>query len=108
MKDLKKGKLFGLKVSSIYSGKMMILWDGAAFTVNVFLLAICELLKSSATASAGVKGFCSVFTYILGALAVTLLGKIVLHDLGHWAPWYRQFVKYIRKAFSGDTESRGN
>lgn len=106
MEDLKKGKFFGFKVSSIYSGKIMILWDVAAFIVNGFLLAICELLKGSATASTGVKGFCSVFTYLLGTLAVTLFGKVVLYDLGQWVPWHRRLVKYIRNKFSGNKESR--
>lgn len=105
MEDLKKGKFFGFKVSSVYSGKMTILCDGAAFIVNGILLAICELLKASADASPGIKAFCSVFTYVFGALAVTLFGKVFLHDLGHWVPWHRQFVKFIRQAFSGDKEA---
>ncbi len=106
MEDLKKGKFFGFKVSSIYSGRMMIFWDVAILFVNGLLLAICELLKSSATASAGVKGFCSVFTPSLGALTVLLFGKLFLHDLGHWVPWHHRFVKYIQNTFSKDKESR--
>ncbi len=105
MEDLKKGKFFGFKVSFIYSGRTMILWDGAAFFVNGILLAICEILKDSTTTSAGVKGVCSVFIYILGALVVTLIGKVVLHDLAHWVPWHQRFVKYIKRTFSGDKES---
>lgn len=101
MEDLKKGKFFGFKVSSIYSGKSMLLWDGAVFVVNGLLLAICELLKDSATASAGVTGFCSFLTYLFGALAVTLFGKLV-YDLGYWVPWLRRFVKYIQNTFSED------
>jgi len=108
MEDLKKGRFFGFKLSSIYSGKMMIFWDGAAFIVNGILLAICEVMKASADASAGIKGFCSVFTYVLGALAVTLFGKVVLHDLRHWVPWHRQFAKFIRQAFSGDKEAKSD
>jgi len=106
MVDLKKGKFFGFKCSSIYSGKMMILWDVAAFIANGFVLAICEHLKGSSTISAGVKGFCSVFTYVLGALAVIFFGKVFLHDLQHWVPWHRQFVNFIQKAFSEDKDSR--
>ncbi len=106
MEDLKKGKFFGFKVSSIYSGKMMVFWDGAAFIVSGLLLAICELLKSSITAPAGVKGFCSVFTNLLGPLTWILFGKLFLYDLGHWVPWHRKFVKYIQKTFSGNKESR--
>jgi retron-type reverse transcriptase len=104
MEDLKKGKFFGFKVSSMYSGKMMIFWDGAAFVLNGFLLAVCEYLKGSATASVGVKGVGSVFTSLLGPLAVALIGKVVLHDLGHWVPWHRQFVKFIRLTFSGEKD----
>lgn len=108
MEDLKKGKVFGFKISYIYSGKMMLLWDGAAFIANGFVLAICEHLKGSSTASAGVKGVSSVFTYVLGALAVILFGKVFLQDLRHWVPWHRQFVTFIRKACSGDKEKRKN
>lgn len=102
MVDLKKGKFFGFKISYLYSGKVMIFWDGAAFIVNGFFLAICELLKSSTTASAGVKGLCSIFTYLLGGLAVALGVKLILHDLEHWIPWHRQFVKFIGNTLSGD------
>jgi len=105
MQDLKKGKFFGFKVSSIYSGKSMLLWDGAVFVVNGFLLAICELLKDSATASAGVTGFCSVFTVLFGALAVTLFVKLV-YDLNYWVPWLRRFLKYIQNTFSQDKKTR--
>ena len=83
----------------------MIFWDGAVFIVNGILLAICEILKDSTTASAGVKGVCIVLTYILGALAVTLLGKIVLLDLRHWIPWHQRLVNYVKGTFSVDKES---
>jgi hypothetical protein len=102
MEDLKKGKFF----ASIYSGKMMILWDGAAFIANGLLLAIFELLKGSVTASDVVKGLFSVFTHVLGPIVWILLGKMVLYDLGHWVPWHSQFVNFIRKAFSEDKASR--
>jgi len=97
MNDLKKGKFFGYKISSIYCGKTKIFWDTIVLAIDVFLLAICELVKGSATASTGVKGFCSVLTYLFGALAVAILGKIVFHDIGYWIPSFRQFLKSIRK-----------
>jgi len=106
IENLKKGKFFGFKVSSIYSGKSMLLWDGVLFVVNGLLLALCEVLKDSSSVSEGVVGFCSVLTYLLGAFTVSLFGKIVLYDLGYWMPWHRRFVRYIQKTFSDDKESR--
>ena len=38
LEDLKKGKVFGYKLSSIYSGKTMLIWDGIAFIFNVFYM----------------------------------------------------------------------
>ncbi len=99
MVDLKKGKIFGFKLSYFYSGKGMIFWDAAFFIVIGVLLAICESLKSLVTASDGVKGLCSVCVPILGALVVILLGKIILLDLGHWVPRLRKFMKFIRESF---------
>ncbi len=106
MEDLKKGKFFGFKACSVYSGRTMILWDGAASIVFVFLLGICELLKGSATASSGVRGCCGVLTYVLGPLVVVLLAKIIFHDLQHWVPSFGQFVQSIRNTLPGDKESR--
>jgi hypothetical protein len=102
MEDLKKGKFFGFKASFIYSGRLMILWDGAAFIFNGFLLAICELLKDSNTVSAVIKGGCGFINPILEWVAVIFIGKIIFHDLPKWAPSYRKFAAYIRKSFSRD------
>jgi hypothetical protein len=104
MGDLKKGKFLGFKLSYLYSGKAMLVWDGVAFVVSALVLALCEVMKGSTTASDGVKGFCSVLAYLLGALAVTLFGKLLFHDLGHWAPWHRQVTKFFLHKFDGEKE----
>jgi len=108
MVDLKKGKFFGFKFSSIYSGKMMIIWDGFALTASGLLFVIFELLKGSATAPGVVKGLFNVFTHVLGPILWILLVKVVIYDLGHWVPWHRQFVKFMRKAFSETKDSQGS
>ena len=102
MQDLRKGRFLGFKLSYLYFGKMMLFWDGAAFIVNALVLAICDHLKGSSSVSAGLKGLCSVSTTLLGPLAVALFLKLILHDMGHWVPWYRQAITYIRKVYSGE------
>ncbi len=102
MQDLRKGRFLGFKLSYLYSGKMMLFWDGAAFILNALVLVICDHLKGSSGVSAGLKGICSVSTTLLGPLAIALFLKLILHDMGHWMPWYRQVITYIRKVYSGE------
>ena len=102
IRDLMRGKFFGFKLSYLYSGRAMIFWDGAAFVVSALALAYCELMKGSTTASTDARGFCSVLTYLFSVLAVALCSKLLLLDLGHWVPHYRQVIKFFLRKFHGE------
>ncbi|MEE9225930.1 MAG: reverse transcriptase domain-containing protein [Bacteroidota bacterium] len=104
IRDLTRGKILGFKLFYLYSGRAMIFWDGTALVVSALALAFCEFMKGSTIASTGVKVFFSVLTYPLGALAVSLLVKLLVFDLGHWVSWYRQVIMYIRQKFYGESE----
>lgn len=99
VQDLTRGKLFGRKLSSLYSGRLMALWDGAAFAVTVLALGFCEHTKGSATASTGAKDVCSVLTYVLGTLVCVLLCKLLFVDVRHWSSRYQKIVSYIHSRF---------
>jgi hypothetical protein len=104
IQDLTKGKCFGFKLSYLYSGRTMILWDGAAFGVVAIAFAFCDLTRGSTAAAVGVKGLYSVLTPLLEVLLIALFGKLALHDLGHWVPWHRQIIKFFLNKFHGEKE----
>ena len=97
--DLTRGKLFGLKLSSLYSGKLMAFLDTVIFAVIAIAFGFCELSKGSPLLSDKVKGSYIILACVLGVLAVTLLGKLLLYDMGYWFSWHRKFVGFIRKKF---------
>ena len=98
--DLVRGKIFGYKLSYLYSGRLMAIWDGAAFVVTALALAICELTKGSTAASAGLKGVCSVLSYLLGTMVLALVGKLLIFDIGHWSSRYQKAKNYIHHKFT--------
>lgn len=100
--DLKTGKCFGFKLSSLYSGRTMIFWDGAAFLVIAIAFVFCDLMKGSTANTVGVIGLYSVLTPLLEFLMIALFGKLALHDLGHWVPWHRQIIKFFLNKFHGE------
>lgn len=102
--DLKKGKFLGFKLSYIYSGRAMLIWDVVVFALIIIVLLIFENLKGSTIAHAGVKAICGVLGYIFGPLAFIICCKLVIHDFTHWVPWYRKVIMHIRQKFAGERE----
>lgn len=101
VQDLTKGKFFGLKLSYLYSGKFMALWDGVALSLSAVALALCEHTKASTTASTAVKGCCSVAAAILAVLLCAIVGKLLFIDIGHWSRRWQKAMRYIRRKFAG-------
>ncbi len=99
VQDLTRGKLFRFKLSYLYSGRMMAVWDGVVFVFVAIALGFCEHTKGAVTASTGAKDVCSVLTYVLGALVCVLLAKLVLIDIQHWSTRYQKPLNYILSKF---------
>jgi len=109
MHDLKEGKCFGFKLSYLYSGKMMILWDGIAFSMIAVAFAFCDLTKGSPAAATELRGLYSILSHLLKSILWILFGKLVIYDLGHWVPWHRRIIQFLRNKFRGEKEtSDGN
>ncbi len=101
IRDLTKGKIFGFKLSYLYSGRVMVLWDGGALIACAAALAYTDKMKVSTEVSAGVNGFFSLLSYPLGALLLILIGKLLVVDLSHWVPWHQRVKRLISKMYNG-------
>ena len=106
VEDLTKGKLFGYKLSILYSGRAMALWDFSALAGTALALGFFEHTKGVATASAVAKGVCGVLIYVLKPLMVALLVKFLFIDFYHWSSRYQKVAEYIRSKFKAG--SSGN
>jgi len=98
LSDLKAGKFCGVKLTYLYSGKMMLVYDLLIVAVAFILLVACEhgmaVLKDHEIWRAFLSGGSKVFITIM----VGFLGKLVLWDVGHWVPRWRLWIKSIRAA----------
>jgi len=100
VQDLMRGDIFGFKLSTLYSGRLMIVWDAIAFIATALALGYCEHTKGSIIASTGMKDACSVLTYLLGPLFWILLGKLLIFDLRHWSSRYQKAMTCICSKFN--------
>jgi hypothetical protein len=103
VQDLTKGKLFGFKLTYLYSGRLMAVWDGAFLTATFFALWGCEHTKDSTTASTIVKDIVSVLPYVLKLIMSVLLIKLVTLDISHWSTRYKIFSNFIISKFKGQS-----
>jgi hypothetical protein len=97
MYDLHKGKLFGYKISYIYSGKTMIIWDTTFTILSIICLIFCRKIMNSINASTCTKVIFDIFYDIIKASAYIIASKAIFYDIAYWIPWYAQFIKYIKK-----------
>lgn len=98
LSDLKAGRFFGVKLTYLYSGKMMLLYDLLITIVAFVLLALCEhgkaVLKDHAVWSALLSSGSKVFVTTIVGFA----GKLVFWDIGHWIPRWRPWIRSFRAA----------
>ncbi len=96
LSDLKAGKFCRVKLTYLYSGKMMLLYDLLIVVMAFALLASCEhgqvVLKDHAVWCA----LLSAGSKICVAIMVCVIGKLVLWDIGHWIPRWRSWIKSLR------------
>lgn len=104
IQDLTKGRFFRFKLSYLYSGRTMLIWDGVSFLVIAIVFAFCDLMKGSTANTVGVNGLYSVLTPLLEFLMIALFSKLVLHDLGYWVPWHRKIIEFFLNKFHGENE----
>jgi hypothetical protein len=97
---LKSGKLAGFKITYLYSGKMMLIYD-MTFAIMAFVsISLCEYghgiaaSKGSAVLSAQMTAGSKIFLNIF----IGFLGKVILWDLQHWIPSIKSWFKSLRAA----------
>ena len=98
LSDIKASKFCGVKLTYLYSGKMMLLYDllivGAVFS----LLASCEYGTVTLKDHAVWRALLSAGSMIFKTIVVGIVGKLVLWDIGHWIPGYMSWIKSLREA----------
>ncbi len=98
LSDLKAGKFCGLKLTYLYSGKMMLLYDLMLAVVAFVLLALCEhgqtVLKDHAVWNSCLIAGSKIFQAIMIPIAI----KVFLWDIAHWIPSWRSWIKSLRAA----------
>ncbi len=98
LSDLKAGRFFGVNLTYLYSGKMMLLYDLLITIAAFVLLALCEhgeaVLKDHAVWSALLSSGSKVFVTTIVGFA----GKLVFWDIGHWIPRWRPWIRSFRAA----------
>lgn len=103
LSDLKARRFGGVKLTFLYSGKMMLLYDLLIVILAFVLLTLCEygkaVMKDRAIWSALLTGGSKAFVIIFVGFA----GKLFLWDIGHWIPRWRSWIKSFRAA-----NDRGN
>ena len=103
LSDLKTGKFCGVKLTYLYSGKMMLVYDLLIAVVSFGLLALCEyghlVLKNQAILGALLSAGSKIWTAIIYGSLV----KVVFWDIGNWVPRWRFWIKSLRAA--SDTEA---
>lgn len=96
--DLKTSKFGRVKLTFIYSGKMMLLYDVLIVIVVFILLAICEHGKAVLINHAIWSSLLSIGSKVFVAILVGLIGKLILWDIGHWIPRWRIWIRLLRTA----------
>jgi Reverse transcriptase (RNA-dependent DNA polymerase) len=105
LSDLKAGRFFGVKLTYLYSGKMMLVYDLLIVLVAFVLLAACEygkdVLKDHAVGKAILNSASELFVAILIAGLVKLFWDII-----PWIPRLGVWIKSFRRANEIDGSSQ--
>jgi hypothetical protein len=104
MQDLKKGKPFGFKPSYLYSGKAMLLWDGALFLIFAVSFGFFDVMRGTTSATAGAQATYAVLAKVLSVPLLAFFSKLMLYDLGYCVPWHRQITRFIVQQFRSKQE----
>ena len=100
--DLKKGKLFGRKLSYLYTGRAMLPWDFALFVSTLLVMALVKGGEDGFQ-SGFLKSACEAASNLLAVFAASLFIKVI-YDLRHWIRPLKDFISHIRGASQFETD----
>jgi hypothetical protein len=100
LKDLRKGKFFGRKLSYLYSGRSMLLWDVTLFVTSLLLMILLKFGETGFLSSLA-KSLCATGFAIFTRIAVPL-GLKIFYDLRHWFPQINSIIAHTRKVSTKD------
>ena len=97
---LKSGKLAGFKITYLYSGRMMLIYDLTIAVVAFVSIALCEYGHGVAASkgSAVLSAIMSAGSKITIAIFIGFITKLILWDIQHWFPFIKFWIKSLRTA----------
>jgi hypothetical protein len=98
LSDLKAGKFFAVKLTYLYSGKMMLFCDLFIVVVLFALLASCEYGTAALQGHAVSRALLSAGSKICVTIMGVTIIKMVVWDIGRWFLSWRSWIKLLRAA----------
>jgi hypothetical protein len=98
LSSLKAGKFFGMKLSYLYSGKMIPLFDLLIAILSFLLLILCEYKEAKLTDHAVLSALLSCGSKLCVTIVVASLAKFITWDIGYWIPGWWSWLKLFRAA----------
>jgi retron-type reverse transcriptase len=105
LSELKAGKFFGVKMTYLYSGRMMLVYDMLMLVMVFGLLVLCEYGGAVLKDHAVWKALLGSGSVIFKAIVLAILGKLIVWDIGHWIRWWPSWIGACRKANDRETNS---
>jgi hypothetical protein len=96
--DLKAGRPYGVKLTYLYSGKMMLIYDSLPAVLAFVLLALCEHGRAALSGHAAWSALLSAGSVVLKGTVGAAFVKMVVWDLGHWIPAWGAWIQSLRAA----------
>jgi len=100
--DLRRGKLFGHKLSYLYTGRSMLLWDSLLLIGNLLVMTLAKCGEDGFQHNF-LKSGCATASKLFNTFAALIVIKI-FYDLRHWIPPLKSIIAHVRKVRQLDKE----
>jgi len=94
--NLKKGRLFKSKVTFLYSGKSLLIFDLVFFALFICLIYRVNILIDSVDTNENLSALLWIARAFSWLIVTILGGKILSIDLSHWSKSISNFIKKIK------------
>ena len=96
--DLKTEKVFGFRLSYLYSGKAKLFLDLPITCALALAYGLGDLVKGDPSAAYAIRLMSSPVALLIGVPLVAMAVRIVVHDLGYWFPMIQRLKGVFRRS----------
>ena len=93
---LKRGKIFGHKISYLYSGRTMLVWDSSLVLILAGLFFSFDYFARGSNEQM-ILSLNALFGLFLGAALLAMVARVIWVDLKHWGSRFGSIVAWIGK-----------